>query len=282
MKKTLFISAIFIVCLLLYSFYNSPSDKIQARDIVLAFITYNGYGNNLYIDNILTGKQPEHDLTVTSILNIPYDTTYSVFPSGTDTVSPVLTITNIGRNSVSDPTIKVFLNINSGQYFDSLVLPTLPAGVTISLTFRTFNYTIGDQLYIKAYTSYADSNRTNDTLNQYSIILPGYKRNVLFEEFTSNASPACANNNDELDAFINANIETVTAIKYHLPLGATGTDTFYSVNPIQNSERSRYYFASSVPTTIIDGKLFASIPYGDSINLYTPFLKRLSVGTPLS
>ncbi|MEO6695222.1 MAG: T9SS type A sorting domain-containing protein, partial [Ignavibacteria bacterium] len=41
-------------------------------------------------------------------------------------------------------------------------------------------------------------------------------------------------------------------------------------------------FASSVPTTIIDGKLFASIPYGDSINLYTPFLKRLSVGTPLS
>jgi len=284
MKKPLFIAAIFIVCFILFSFYNNTPKSVQSRDIVIAFITYNGYGNNLYIDNILTGKQPDHDLTVTSILNIPYDTTYSVFTSGTDTVSPVVTITNIGRFNITDSTLKVFLNVytNSGKYFDTLSMAPLNAGITISLRFRTLTYNIGSQLYFKAYTSYSDSNRTNDTLNQYSIILPGYKRNVLFEEFTSNASPACANNNDELDAFINANIGTVTAIKYHLPLGVTGSDTFYSANPLQNNERSRYYYTPSFPTTIVDGKLFASIPYGDSMNLYTPFLKRLSTGTPVS
>ena len=282
MKKPLFIAAIFLVCLILFSFYNNSSKSVQSRDIVIAFITYNGYGNNLYIDNILTGRQPNHDITVTSILNIPYDTTYSVLTSGTDTVSPIVTITNIGRNNVTDSSIKIFLNINSGQYFDSLSRISLNAGVTTSLRFRTLTYAIGSQLYFKAYTSYSDSNRTNDTLNQYSIILPGFKRNVLFEEFTSNASPACANNNDELDAFINTNIETVTAIKYHLPLGLTGRDTFYAANPQHNDERSRYYFQPSFPTTIVDGKLFASIPYGDSVNLYTPFLKRRSVGTPFS
>lgn len=280
MKKIIFVAAILILCITVYSFYNS-SKPDGSRDIVLAFITYNGYGNNLYIDNVMTGIQPDLDVTVTSILNIPYDTTYSIFASGTDTISPVVTVTNIGRNSIADP-ISVFLNINSGQYYDSLDIPSLNAGVSIPLRFKTLTYNIGSQLYLKAYTTYADSNRSNDTLNQYSIILPGYKRNVLLEEFTSNASPACANNNDELDAFINSNIDSITAIKYHLPLGAAGRDTFYAANPQQNSERSRYYYNPSFPTTIFDGKLFASIPYGDSLNIYAPYFKRLSLGTPLS
>jgi len=282
MKKVFFIAPIFIVCFTIFSFYNNTSKSVESRDIVLAFITYNGYGNNLYIDNILTGKRPDNDITVTSILNIPYDTTYSVFTSGTDTISPVLTITNLGRINITDTTVKVFLNVNSGQYFDSLSLLPLNAGVTTSLRFRTLTYNIGSQLFFKAYTSYSDTNRANDTLNQYSMILPGFKRNVLFEEFTSNASPACAHNNDELDAFINVNIGAVTAIKYHLPLGPFGRDTFYAANPQHNDERSRYYFKPGFPTTIIDGKLFASIPYGDSANLYAPFLKRLSTGTPVS
>ena len=260
---------------------NSDVGAASGRDIVLQFVTYNGYGNNLFIDNILTGIQPETDVTVTSIVNIPYDTTYSVFQNGTDTVSPVVSVANIGRSFVD--TVRVHLILNSGQYSADTLITSLFSGTTVNITFNRLTYTIGTPLYFKAYTSVnTDSVRSNDTLNQYSIILPGFKRNVLFEEFTSNASPSCANNNEELDRFINTNIQSVTAIKYHFPLGVSGRDTFYSANPQQNSERSRYYFGQSFPTTIIDGRLFAVIPYGDSLNLYGPYFNRLNKGSPLS
>lgn len=288
MKKLLIVILVFIICsAVMFSFSgislsgkNSPS-KLSGRDIVLQFVTYNGYGNNLFIDNILTGIQPETDVTVTSIVNIPYDTTYSVLQSGSDTITPVVSVANIGRSFVD--TVRVHLVLNSGEYADDTVITSLFSGATVNISFNQLTYTIGSPLYFKAYTSLnTDSVRTNDTLNQYSIFLPGFRRNVLFEEFTSNASPSCANNNEELDRFINSNIQTVTAIKYHLPLGLSGRDTFYSANPQQNSERSRYYYGQSFPTTIIDGRLIAVIPYGDSLNLYGPYFKRLNLGSPLS
>ena len=289
MKKLLIVILVFISgisVLISFSGINftnksSGNSSSSGRDIVLQFITYNGYGNNLFLDNILTGKQPETDVTVTSIVNVPYDTTYSVFQSGTDTVSPVISVANIGRSAVD--TVRVFLDINSGLYTDDTVITALGSGTTVNIRLKEFTYSIGTPLYFKAYTSVnTDSVRTNDTLNQYSVFLPGYRRNVLFEEFTSNASPSCANNNAELDVFINSNIQTVTAIKYHFPIGLAGRDTFYSANPQQNSERSRYYFGQSFPTTIIDGRSFAVIPYGDSVNLYGPYLKRRNAGSPLS
>lgn len=112
MKKIFFAFVIPVISILLYSFVNmSGSNETKSstgRDVVLQFITYNGYGNNLYIDNVSTGIQSDNDVTVTSFLNIPYDTVYSVMQSGTDTVTPIVTISNIGRNLTSD-TVKVFL-----------------------------------------------------------------------------------------------------------------------------------------------------------------------------
>ncbi len=288
MKKLLIVILVFITgaaVLISFSGINfsgkNSGSLTSGRDIVLQFVTYNGYGNNLFIDNILTGIQPETDVTVTSIVNIPYDTTYSILQSGSDTITPVVSVANIGRSFVD--TVRVHLVLNSGEYADDTVITSLFSGTTVNISFNKLTYTIGSPLYFKAYTSLnTDSVSTNDTLNQYSMILPGFRRNVLFEEFTSNASPSCANNNEELDRFINSNIQSVTAIKYHLPLGLSGRDTFYSANPQQNSERSRYYYGQSFPTTIIDGRLIAVIPYGDSLNLYGPYFKRLNLGSPLS
>jgi hypothetical protein len=101
----------------------------------------------------------------------------------------------------------------------------------------------------------------------------------LFEEFTSNSSPSCANNNAFLNAFVNNNFDNVCAIKYHL--GILGVDSFYISNPIDSDARRRYYYAGAVPLTIADGKTFVTIPYGDSTNLYTPYYSRLRRGTPL-
>lgn len=287
-KKITAYTAVFTVCffaLIAFSFFNSDKsnspETIASRDIRLQFITYNGYGNNLYIDNTLTGKQPESDVLVNSITNIPYDTSYSVKTSGTDTISPVVSVSNIGKFAADS--VYVHLKLNSGfSYEDSVLITPFFQGTTQTVMFDVMTYNIGSPLYLRAYTSYRlDSNRYNDTLDQYSEILPGFQRKVMYEEFTSNASPSCANNNPQIDLFLNNNIENVTMIKYHFPIGAPETDSFYVQNPEQNRQRAGFYFVQSYPTTIADGKFRVQIPYGDSSNLYTPYLSRLNTGTPL-
>jgi hypothetical protein len=255
------------------------SGSVSSRNITIGFFTYNGYGNNLYVDNVRTGSQINYDMKVTSLLNLPYDTTYSVLQSGTDTITPRIGISNVGRVASAD-SIKVFLKIDPIGYFDSTKIAPIGSGVSVATTLDRITYPIGIQLFLSAYLSYdLDSNRSNDTLRQTSIVLPGFKRKVLFEEFTSNSSPSCANNNSYLNAFINNNFEDVCAIKYHL--GFLGTDSFYIANPIGSDARRRYYYASAVPLTIADGKTFISIPYGDSLNLYRPFNNRLLRGSPM-
>lgn len=250
-----------------------------SRNIVVGFYTYNGYGNNLYLDNIRTGNQINYDVKVTSLLNFPYDTTYSVYQSGTDTVTPLVGISNVGFFPTSD-SVKVYLRIDPIGYLDSARIAPMSSGQSIAAALGKVTYPIGTPLYIKTYCGYEpDSNRVNDTLWQYSIVLPGYTRGVLYEEFTSNSSPACANNNSFLNAFVNNNFDSVNAIKYHI--GILGTDSFYLANPVDADARRRYYYAGAVPLTFADGKTIVSLPYGDSANLYRPYFNRLSKGTPV-
>lgn len=281
--KSFFYSLLFVIALLMLFiagvYTENISGSVSSRNITIGFFTYNGYGNNLYVDNVRTGSQINYDMKVTSLLNLPYDTTYSVLQSGTDTITPRIGISNVGRVASAD-SIKVFLKIDPIGYFDSTKIAPIGSGVSVATTLDRITYPIGIQLFLSAYLSYdLDSNRSNDTLRQTSIVLPGFKRKVLFEEFTSNSSPSCANNNSYLNAFINNNFEDVCAIKYHL--GFLGTDSFYIANPIGSDARRRYYYASAVPLTIADGKTFISIPYGDSLNLYRPFNNRLLRGSPM-
>lgn len=285
MKKSAFILSILTAGLFLLSFHLTGKNYLRnnsSRDIVLQFTTHNGYGNNLYIDNVLTGIQEDYDIMATSIINIPYDTNYSVRISGTDTVSPIVSVANVGRNLLLESdSAKVYLYVNGGYYFDSAYITSLNPGQSAELELGQLIYTIGTPLFFKAFVQYnVDSARQNDTLYQYSLFLPGYERKVMFEEFTSNSSPACANNNQELNTFINNNFQNVCAIKYHL--GEMLLDSFYLANPAQNDERARYYFVQSVPFTFADGIKRISIPYGDSVNLYVPLFHRQSLGTPVS
>ena len=284
MKKLYPVSVVLLICIILYSFINisrsAGNNDSSARDVVLQFITYNGYGNNLYIDNVSTGIQGDNDVTVTSFLNIPYDTVYSVLQSGSDTVTPIVTISNLGRNATTD-TVKVFFEIEPGGYSDSAKVLAMLTGETRQIEFEPFIYTIGTGYYLKSYTTYnLDSNNVNDTLRQYSISLPGYQRKVLYEEFSSNSSFACYNNNLYMNAFFARNIENVNGIVYHM--GILGLDSFYIQNPVQNTARSNYYYISAVPNTFADGKIFVNTPYGDSTNLYIPYQTRLNTGTPVN
>lgn len=279
MKKLYFVFVVSLISIILYSFINMNRSS-SSRDVVLQFITFNGYGNNLYIDNVSTGTQGSNDVTVTSFLNIPYDTVYSVLKSGSDTVTPIVTVSNIGRNITTD-TVKVFFEIEPGGYLDSVRIFEIQSGETRQIEFEPFIYTIGTGYYLKSYVSYSlDSNAVNDTLRQYSISLPGYERKVLYEEFSSNSSFACYNNNLYMNAFFARNPENVNGIVYHS--GLIGLDSFYIQNPEQNTARFNYYYISAVPNTFADGTIFVNTPYGDSTNLYVPYQTRLNTGTPVN
>jgi hypothetical protein len=75
---------------------NPAGDKTTADGVVLSFITYNHYGNNLYLDNFSIGTRYSEDVAALSITNIPADTSY-LPGSGTYTISPKALIMNVGK-----------------------------------------------------------------------------------------------------------------------------------------------------------------------------------------
>ncbi|MGA2669508.1 MAG: hypothetical protein ABSF32_11440, partial [Ignavibacteria bacterium] len=67
----------------------------STNNVVLEFITYNAFGNNLYIDNITAGSRLQNDAAVVSIENIPADTNYSYYGNSTFNLSPSADVSNL-------------------------------------------------------------------------------------------------------------------------------------------------------------------------------------------
>ena len=109
-------------------------------------------------------------------------------------------------------------------------------------------------------------------------------RIVLFEEGTSSTCPPCASNNPILDAFLNANPTTTTAIKYHANWPTPGNDPMYLANPTQNLERIINYYnmnSTGIPYCNADGIITDIWPFTTS-NFTNAMNTRLAVPTPLS
>jgi len=247
---------------------------------MLQFIAYNGFGNNLYIDNVITGKRNNFDLAVTSINNIPRDTS---FLPGTLNIPifPNLNITNIGNTS-TDSIFKLQIKISELGYSDTISIPILLAGQTANVTFSMVSIPINQPFNVVAYFHYnKDSINTNDTLKQSSVFLPGAPKKVLFEEFTSATSPSCGANNIFLDTFINNHNTDISAIKYHLGFPPPGIDSFYVQDTAMVERRREYYFANSTPLTIVDGRSRVNLPYYNDSNLVTPFIDNSIFGSPV-
>ena len=97
-----------------------------------------------------------------------------------------------------------------------------------------------------------DANTANDTawmtLNASGSCYP---RRVLLEEFTNSSSPPDANANPAYDAFIEANIDKVASVKYHMSW--PGPDPFYDFNVNDNEARRNFYAINAVPNVRMDG-----------------------------
>ncbi|MBZ0200497.1 MAG: T9SS type A sorting domain-containing protein [Ignavibacteriaceae bacterium] len=260
---------------------NSHGNSITDDGVVLLFSTFNNYGNNLYIDNVNIGKQYTNDIFVSSIDNINPDTSYSIglVPYVT---TPKVTVTNVGRAAITNA-FTVTLTITPGGYTSTKSVPSVASGASHQITFDNLTITPGVSLNIHVQSNFgADENPANDQLDQYSVILPGVQRNVLFEEWTSSTCGPCASNNPSIDAFIQPRFDSIVAIKYHVGWPSPGNDPMYLYNTVQSYDRRFYYGVNSVPHLIMDGIVNPDYPYSSAPSLPTAFYSRKPTGSPIS
>lgn len=258
---------------------NNPPliDNIRVKFIMTSY-----YGNNLYIDNFNIGQRFNYDIAVASINNIKRDTAYSVNGNSSFVVQPKVSFTNVGRSNITS-SFPVTMIVTPGNYTSVKTIPSLGSGLSTEVTFDNLTITPNNPINIKVISQLSnDQNRLNDTLIQYTLYLPGARRKVVYQAFTSSTCAPCAQNNPYLDAFIAARFDTIVPIKYHMNWPSPGNDPMYLANPTQNNDRRYYYNINAVPTLVIDGVYTQVSGYNVLSNLLNPYLARLSNGSPLS
>jgi hypothetical protein len=253
----------------------------SSKDIIVSFITYNGYGNNLYIDNLLVGHKPEFDVAVVSVMNIYRDTTF-VTDTNDMRITPQTMIYNAGKNPVSNPFL-IFMTINEFGYNEHDTVSSLNTSGSLIIEFDTLTAITDIPFTLKVFIQYldsagADSNSANDTLIQKGIFLTGEPKKILIEEFTNSNSPGCASQDPFLNSFINNNYGDICAVKYHTGFPLPANDSMYLFNPEGSDARRNYYFVNSVPNTLMNGINPLPLPYSrDSIlNANFNFVRRFA------
>ncbi len=249
--------------------------------VQLKFVTINGYGNNLYLDNVTVGNQFNLDAAVGSINNINSGTSYATSTSPF-VVAPQVSIINIGKQNITS-SFTVTMTATPGGYTSTKTITSLNSGQSQVITFDNLTITPDQGLDISVVTNLTgDENPTNNVLTQYTIYLPGTFRTVLLEEWTSSTCAPCASNNPTIDAFVAARFDSVVPIKYHMNWPSPGNDPMYLYNPTQANDRRNYYGVNTVPNVIMDGVVDPSYPYSAPTSLPGAFYPRKNVGTPLA
>lgn len=249
--------------------------------VVLAFITHNAYGNNLYIDNITAGNRFDNDVAVLGISNIEKDTSYTI-GLNPFSIEPIVTIINSGKLSITS-SFTVTLTVTPGVYSSTKTVSSLNSGAISNVTFDPLTVTPGTSLNLQVTSNLAnDQNLSNNSFTQTSIIYGGVRRNVIFEQWTSSTCGPCATNNPTVDAFVANKFDSLMVVKYHVGWPSPGNDPMYLYNPTQSYDRRYYYGVNSVPNVIIDGVVNPTYPYTVASSLPDAFNKRIVKGTPLS
>jgi len=267
------------ILLLLILFYCVSS--IMAQGIKVQFNTVNGYGNNLYLDNLTLGTRFNTDVAVLNIENIIKDTSYSI-GSSPFVISPVVTFINVGKLNITS-SFNVTMTVIPGSYSSTKSISSLNSGLSTAVTFDNLTITPGQQINITVTANLTgDQNPSNNTLTQSSLYLPGFLRKVLLEEFTSSTCGPCAANNPTIDAFVHNKFDSLVAIKYHMNWPSPGNDPMYLYNPQQQNDRRTYYGVNAVPTVIMDGVVRPEYPYTLPNSLPDAFNSRKVKGTPIN
>lgn len=128
MKKLFLLLLVSLCC----TFLSYSQVKVQ-------FNTINGYGNNLYIDNVTIGNRFDSDVAVVGILNINPDTSFTV-GSNPITVAPQVAFINLGRNNITT-SFTVTMQVNPGGYVSNKSINSLSSGQSTTVTFDNLTIT---------------------------------------------------------------------------------------------------------------------------------------------
>ncbi|MBI5472156.1 MAG: T9SS type A sorting domain-containing protein [Ignavibacteriae bacterium] len=266
---------LFVVAILL-----STTAVAQGNRIAVSFVTVNAYGNNLYLDNFSVGSQFDTDIGVAAIRNINKDTSY-VIGNANYRIAPTVAFVNVGRTDITTPFDVTFTTI--GGTSSTKQIASLAKGAIADVQFDSLLITVSTGMNFRIYSSLAaDQNRMNDTLNQYSMFLPGVRRNILLEEWTSSTCAPCAANNPSVDDFIAQHFNLIVPVKYHVGWPSPGNDPMYLFNTTQSYDRRYYYGVNSVPHVIFDGVVDPSYPYSTPTSLPNARDARINIGAPLT
>jgi hypothetical protein len=268
------------VFLLFPSLLMAQTNPTDAEEVVIQFITINGYSNNLYIDNVSAGNQYNLDVAVVSINNIAPDTSYGIGTTNIN-IDPKVTVSNLGTTNITSP-FDVVMLVTPGAYSSSMSVPILNSGESAEVTFDALSITPGTPIDITVYSNLVgDEYAANDTLKQYSLVLAGVQRaNVLLEEWTNASCGPCAGNNPTIDAFVDLNFGTVVPVKYHVWWPGSN-DPMYQYNIPENTERTDYYGVGGVPHVIMGGVTHPVYPYTTPGSLQDGYDAQMAKGTPL-
>ncbi len=256
---------------------SAGSDAIPSNtpdSIQLSFIAYSAFsGNNLYIDNVLVGRQFARDLAVVGIRGIEPDTSYS-FGAVPYSIVPEAVLINAGTEATQGMDTVVMM-IQPGGYSSTGVVPSLQPGAERILRFGQFVITPGTAYEVTVYVNSADDNSANDTLRQRTHVFAGIHRSVLLEEGTNSSCGPCASQNPALDAFIAGHFDDIVAVKYHA-WWPSSSDPMYAANMSENKNRIYYYSIYGVPDVVMDGVTHVYPAYVDGV-----YKARLDVAAPI-
>ncbi len=276
MKKLI----LFIVLFLTPSLVMAQENLNNADEVMIQFITINGFSNNLYIDNISAGNQFNVDVAVIPINNIDPDTSYAI-GSGSFVIQPNVNVINLGKSNITTP-FDVIMTVTPGGYSSTKSVASLNSGVSTVVVFDdlTINPSVGIDITVTSQLT-GDENPANDVMTQYSMVLPGVQRtNILLEEWTNASCNPCAGNNPTIDAFVVANFSTIVPVKYHTWWPGSG-DPMYQYNIPENTDRTNYYGIGGVPHVIMGGVTHPVYPYTTTGSLQDGYDVQMSAGTPL-
>ena len=277
MKSKILLSVlVFSAMLFSFGFSGDRTENTATNNVVIKFEATNGNGNNLWLDNFSIGPRYDNDVTISSFSL--KDRNYLIPGVTSTTISPVVTIFNVGRNVSSDASVTL---TDQASYTSTKTVGTLSSGYTSNVTFDPITFNVNTSKNLKVYiTSASDQYHANDTLVQSTVFLTGVQKKVLFEAHTSTTCSPCASQNPALDAFVQEHFDSCIAIKYHVWWPSLG-DPMYGLNIPQARVRTQYNSVSAVPCLQIDGVLQQVSGYTTLSNLLNPFNTRRALGSPI-
>lgn len=225
------------------------NDDVGQADFQFSlFFNGNSYNiNDWYFDNIELLMPYDLDLAMTA-LDVP-----AYFFDDQDVGG---TVTNLGLQTIQSFDLhwqtdenEVFttsfsgLDIEVGQSFDVVSEHQLiaePGSYSLSVWVSNVNGQV------------EDDNPENDVISRFvGVPTQTVDRKPLFEEFTSSTCGPCATfNNNVFNAFVEANSDIITLIKYQMSWPGAG-DPYYTP---EGGDRRNYYGVNAVPNLFTDGR----------------------------